>query len=393
MLVRPLPYSGTSTCSSPRALSFHAHLEPLCALQMSRLLLRSSVWAQPQRLICLIKPARLVTGSSPSHQYIRKASTDSVATDARSVVTRLKNLLFGTSIVLGLVFGHLYITDTRSGIHRWLFVPSLRMLYDDAEDAHEAGTNILRALHDFGLHPRERGNEAGDLRVEVFGQVLDNPIGTSAGIDKNGVVPSALLALGPALVEVGGITPMPQEGNAKPRVWRLPSQNALINRYGLNSEGAEYVAMQLRKRVREFSRAMGYGMDEEAERLVLDGEAGVPPGSLVNGKMLAVQVAKNKTTPDGDFDALRRDYVSCVEHVAKYADVIVVNVSSPNTPGLRSLQKAEPLQHILTGVVRATRAVQRKSKPKVMVKVSPDEDSEREVLEICQVRPTIRLFQ
>lgn len=266
------------------------------------------------------------------------------------------------------------------------------MLYEDAEDAHEAGTNMLRVLHKFGLHPRERGNEEGDLRIEVFGQVLDNPIGTSAGIDKNAVVPSALLALGPSLVEVGGITPLPQEGNPKPRVWRIPSQNALINRYGLNSEGAEYVATQLRSRVRQYARSQGYGIDEEAERIVLNGEAGVPPGALVQGKMLAIQVAKNKDTPDGDHDAVRRDYVACVEHVAKYADVIVVNVSSPNTPGLRSLQKAEPLQHILTGVVGAARAIERKAKPKVMVKVSPDEDSESEVLGICQVTLRARTF-
>ena len=278
------------------------------------------------------------------------------------------------------------MTDTRSGIHRWLAVPLLRFFYDDAEDAHEAGTRVLKALHSFGLHPRERGDAdtAGDLGVEVFGHVLTNPIGTSAGIDKHAEIPSALLDLGPAIVEIGGVTPLPQEGNARPRVFRIPSQNALINRYGLNSKGAEHVAMQLRQRVRQFAYSMGYGVGEEAESFVLDGKAGVPPGSLVGGKLLAVQLAKNKTTSDQDIDAVRDDYVSCVDQLAKYADIIVVNVSSPNTPGLRSLQKTEPLQHILTGVVVAAKATQRKTKPAVMVKVSPDEDSEDQIRGICE---------
>ena len=84
--------------------------------------------------------------------------------------------------------------------------------------------------------------------------------------------------------------------------------------------------MVLRRRVREYAYAMGFGIDEEGEREVLDGEAGVPPGSLRKGKLLAVQVAKNKFTPDEDIEAVKRDYVYCVEALAKYADIIVVNV-------------------------------------------------------------------
>lgn len=323
----------------------------------------------------------------PRSTGLRSASTASeVATDARSLVTRLKNLLFGTTIIFSLGFGYLYITDTRSSVHRWVVVPALRTIFADAEEAHWRGLDLMKALHAFGLHPRERGNPdaAGDLSVEVFGHVLDNPVGTSAGIMKNGEIASALLEIGPAIVEVGGVTPYPQEGNPKPRVFRIPSQNALINRYGLNSEGAEHVAMKLRQRVREFARALGLGTDEEAERTVLDGGAGVPPGSLAKGKLMAVQIAKNKITPDGDLAAVERDYVYCVEHLGKYADVLVVNVSSPNTPGLRDLQNLEPLTRILTGVVRAAREVDRKTKPAVMVKVSPDEDSDAQVADICE---------
>jgi len=255
----------------------------------------------------------------------------------------------------------------------------------DAEDAHQAGNRSLKALYTFGLHPRERGNPDanGDLRVEVFGHVLDNPIGTSAGLDKNAEIPDPVLALGPGLVEVGGITPLPQEGNPKPRVWRIPSQNAIINRYGLNSEGADSVALRLRQRLRKFAYDIGLGLDPEAEKRVLDGEAGVPPGSLTPGRLLAVQVAKQKDTPDQDIQAVARDYVYCVDQVAKYADILVVNVSSPNTPGLRSLQQTAPLTAILTSVVGAAQAADRKKKPAVMVKVSPDEDSEEQVRGIC----------
>lgn len=316
---------------------------------------------------------------------IRSSST---ATTPKSSSSVLKNVLYGTSLTIFVAFGYLYITDTRASVHQWLFVPALRWIFPDAEDAHEFGTKALRVLYDFGLNPRERTSkknlENNILKVNVFGHDLQCPIGTSAGIDKHANVPDALMALGPSIVEVGGATPYPQDGNPKPRVFRLPGQKALINRYGLNSDGADDMAMRLRERVRMYAYQNGLGIDEEAERLVLDGEAGVPPGSLVEGKLLAVQVAKNKFTPADDFEAVKRDYVYCVETLARYADIIVVNVSSPNTPGLRSLQAVEPLTNILKGVVGAAKNADRKMKPKVMVKVSPDEDSEEQIEGIAE---------
>lgn len=222
-----------------------------------------------------------------------------------------------------------------------------------------------------------------NLEVEVFGHTLSNPIGTSAGIDKHAEIPDPLFALGPSIIEIGGATPYPQDGNPKPRVFRLPSQKGLINRYGLNSEGADNVAMRLRQRVREYAYANGFGIDEEAEQSVLDGKAGVPGGSLTSGCLMAVQVAKNKFTPDEDIEAVKADYVYCVEALARYADIIVVNVSSPNTPGLRGLQRVEPLTNILTGVVEAAKKAKKRVKPAVMVKVSPDEDSDEQVRGIC----------
>ena len=313
-------------------------------------------------------------------------AANEAATNARSSGTRTKNFVYGTLLTIGLSFGYLYVTDTRSGIHEWLVVPVLRQIYPDGEDAHHAGTKMLAALHSFGLNPRERGDAdtKGDLAVEVFGHTLANPIGTSAGIDKGAEVPTPLLELGAGLVEVGAITLQPQEGNPKPRVFRLPSQNALINRYGFNSEGAETVAQRLRQRVREFAYHEGFGLGEEAERAVLNGEAGVPPGSLKQGRLMAVQVAKNKTTSENDIDAVVRDYATAVGYVGKYADILVVNVSSPNTPGLRTLQNAEPLTRLLSGVVGAVNKLDRKTKPAIMVKVSPDEDTEEQISGIVE---------
>ncbi|KAI7645288.1 FMN-linked oxidoreductase, partial [Hortaea werneckii] len=314
------------------------------------------------------------------------SAAPSPAPKAAAASSSLRNWIYGTATVLFLGFGFLYITDTRASIHQFFVVPSLRLLHVDAEEAHHAAIKYVKGLYEFGLHPRERDTAdqtMGDLKVEVFGHILNSPVGTSAGIDKNADIPDPLFELGAAVVEVGGVTPKPQEGNPKPRVFRIPSQNALINRYGLNSEGAEHVAMVLRERVRQYAYDHGLGLDAEAERLVLDGEAGVPPGSLRDGKVLAVQVAKNKVTPDSDIAAVAKDYVTCVDHLAKYADVLVVNVSSPNTPGLRDLQATAPLTAILSSVVDSAKSISRKTKPAVMVKVSPDEDSDAQVEGIC----------
>lgn len=102
---------------------------------------------------------------------LRRASTArQIATDSRSLVTRFKNLLYGTSIALFLLLGYHAVTDVRFSLHQWLSVPVLRYVYDDAEEAHHAGTKALKTLHEFGVHPRERGNPdaAGDLQVEVI---------------------------------------------------------------------------------------------------------------------------------------------------------------------------------------------------------------------------------
>jgi len=341
---------------------------------------------QSQRQLSL--QSRTINGKAPLRNALntQKRHASSTAKDIKSGGTRTKNLIYGTGLLVALSFGYLYITDTRASIHQWFVVPAMRAIHWDAEDAHHAGVNYMKVLYKLGLHIRERSTddqELGDLRVEVFGHTLDNPVGTSAGIDKDAEVPGPLFALGPAIVEVGGVTPLSQEGNPKPRVFRLPSQNALINRYGLNSEGADHVAMHLRQRVREFAYNYGLGLGPDGETSVLDGEANVPPGSLIPGKLLAVQIAKNKTTPDADIQAVADDYVYCVDRLAKYADIMVVNVSSPNTPGLRDLQATAPLTAILSAVVGAAKSADRKTPPAVMVKVSPDEESDAQIEGIC----------
>jgi dihydroorotate dehydrogenase len=311
----------------------------------------------------------------------RHASTSSGPT----LTSRLSNLFYGSAIVLGLGILYAYATDTRASIHKYVVIPILRTAYPDPEDAHHFGNKTLKALYDFNLHPRERGDPdaSQDLAVEVLGHKLRNPIATSAGIDKGAEIPDPLFAFGAAIVEVGGATPKAQSGNDKPRVFRLASQNAMINRYGLNSEGADHVAMRLRKRLREYAHRLGLGHDEKAEKAVLNGTAGVPPGSLTPGRLLAVNIAKNKATPADDVDAITKDYVYCVQRLGRYADILVVNVSSPNTPGLRMLQQSDTLKQILSGVVDAARSVDRKTKPSVMVKVSPDEDSDEQINGIC----------
>ncbi|OJD26169.1 hypothetical protein ACJ73_02453 [Blastomyces percursus] len=311
--------------------------------------------------------------------------SEAAAETAKPAGRKMKRYFLGTSIVLFLWAGYLYATDTRASAHRWIVPRLIRWYYPDAEDAHHAGVDWLKFLYQLGLHPRERGNPDGDgkLVTKVFGYTLSNPIGISGGLDKDAEIPSALFELGPAIVEVGGTTPFPQEGNPRSRVFRIVSQNALINRYGLNSKGADHMAAVLKQRVREFAYAHGFGSGESAEQRVLNGEAGVPPGSLIEGKLLAVQIAKNKNTPEADIDAVKKDYVYCVDLLGKYADILVVNVSSPNTPGLRTLQESGPLTALLKGVVDAAKHTNRMTKPYVMVKVSPDEDTDEQISGVC----------
>ncbi|KAI1815845.1 FMN-linked oxidoreductase [Poronia punctata] len=311
----------------------------------------------------------------------RTVSTSSTPSSSSS---RLRAALYVTGAAVSGTAAYVYATDTRAFFHQYVVPPVLRYLYPDAEDAHNAAVSSMQHMYNFNLHPRERGstvsvNGGPDISVSVFGTKLANPIAISAGLDKHADIPDALFALGASIVEVGGCTPRPQEGNPKPRMFRVPGLEGLINRYGLNSRGADNMAMRLRERVRRFGKTLG--LDEDS---VLNGEADVPPGSLLPGRLLLVQIAKNKETDERNVDAVARDYVYCVQKLGRYADVLVVNVSSPNTPGLRELQAVEPLTKLLSAVVDEARKTDRKVKPKVMVKVSPDEDEDSQMEGIVQ---------
>ena len=308
----------------------------------------------------------------------RHASTS--AGSGSAAYGQFRAVLYGSALAVSIYVSYLYGTDNRAFVHRWLVPPLLRLVYPDAEDAHHAGTSALKLMYELNLHPRERAAETPGLSTSVFGGTeLDNPIGISAGLDKDAEIPDVLFALGAGVVEVGGCTPFPQLGNPKPRVFRIPVLDGMVNRYGLNSQGADEMAKRLRERLRVHARSVGL-----TETEILDGEGGVPPGSLHPGRLLAVQIAKNKETNEKDERAVAMDYVYCVRRLARYADILVVNVSSPNTPGLRDLQSAEPLTRLLSAVVAEAARTDRRQRPKVMVKVSPDEDEDEQMEGIAQ---------
>lgn len=330
---------------------------------------------------CALRGFRSRVTSNSLHATRRYASSQSSSSSSGS---GLKLVVYSSATVLVAFAGYIYLTDTRSAFHRWVVPPALRAIYRDAEDAHHAGTASMKTLYNLGLHPRERRRVLVDpnepsLAVQVYDTKLDNPIGISAGLDKDADVPDALFALGAGIVEVGGCTPKPQPGNPKPRVWRVPSIDGMVNCYGLNSRGADAMARTLRERMRVYARSRGL-----TEEDILSGNAGVPAGSLLPGRLLLVQVAKNKETAEKDAAS---DFAYCASRLARYADVIVVNVSSPNTAGLRDLQSGDKLVGLLGAVVNAvessTKGV-RQTPPRVMVKVSPDEDDDDQVKDIVR---------
>jgi dihydroorotate dehydrogenase len=207
--------------------------------------------------------------------------------------------------------------------------PLLRAL--DPEDAHAFTVRALKFASK--AHPADE-----DLRLSVraFGLDFPNPIGMAAGFDKHGEVPDALLRLGFGFVEVGTITPRPQLGNVRPRVFRLEADEAVINRYGFNSDGGVAALARLRARHKR---------------------AGV----------VGVNIGANKDSTDRG-----ADYVRLVEMFAPVASYFTVNVSSPNTPGLRNLQEAAALDDLLARVLAAReRALPLRAVP-VLLKIAPD---------------------
>lgn len=213
----------------------------------------------------------------------------------------------------------------RAPIER-LGVAALRRL--DPERAHEWSLRALR----LGLAPRPGPVATPRLATRLLGLEMPNPVGLAAGFDKDGVALAPLMRAGFGFLEVGAVTPRAQPGNPRPRAFRLPAHRAVINRYGFNNDGAEALAARLAAR---------------------------PPGIPVG-----VNLGANRDSPDR-----AADYALVLRAVAPVADFVTVNVSSPNTEGLRRLQGREALLALLRGVVAARGAGAR---PPVLLKIAPD---------------------
>jgi dihydroorotate dehydrogenase len=202
----------------------------------------------------------------------------------------------------------------------------------EAENAHQLAIKALKLLP----HGAPAGEDAR-LSVRVFGLNFPNPVGMAAGFDKHGEVPDALLRLGFGFVEVGTVTPQPQPGNPRPRLFRLPTDEGVINRLGFNSEGARAVLARLAAR------------------------AGA-------GGIVGVNVGANKDSSDRV-----GDYVGLIETFAPVASYFTLNISSPNTPGLRDLQRGRLFDELLARVVDAReRASRRAGLAPLLIKIAPD---------------------
>ncbi|WP_330947648.1 quinone-dependent dihydroorotate dehydrogenase [Thermomonas sp. LB-4] len=209
----------------------------------------------------------------------------------------------------------------------------------DAERAHGLGLASLEAAYRCGLSPLV-ATPPRPLPTKALGLTFPNPVGLAAGLDKNGAHVDALLSLGFGFVEVGTVTPLPQPGNPRPRMFRLPQQQAVINRLGFNNLGVDVLVRNV----------------ERAKRR--------------NG-LLGINIGKNKDTPNEDAVA---DYMVCLRRVYPLADYVTVNISSPNTAGLRELQEEQALRK-LVGTLREEQeklAARHGKRVPLLVKIAPD---------------------
>jgi dihydroorotate dehydrogenase len=212
----------------------------------------------------------------------------------------------------------------------------------DPEDAHGLAIRMLK----FAPLPRASADDKR-LAMRAFGLNFPNPVGIAAGFDKNAEVPDALLRLGFGFVEVGTITPKPQAGNPRPRLFRLDADTGVINRLGFNSQGADAVLRRLAARAAPSVSS---------------------PASGEGWGIVGINVGANKETVDRV-----ADYVGLIERFAAVASYVTVNISSPNTPGLRDMQQAVVLDELLARVIDARERVMRNAGPTpVLLKIAPD---------------------
>jgi dihydroorotate dehydrogenase len=210
----------------------------------------------------------------------------------------------------------------------------------DPEKIHYFVTGTLKTLNKvWGVSSAIRGSfQLNDPRLEreVFGLKFKNPVGLAAGFDKNASSIAELSNFGFGFIEIGTVTPLPQQGNDKPRMFRLPADAGLINRMGFNNEGVDVAALRLKQLKRD--------------------------GLIIGGN-----IGKNKITPNENAVS---DYIKCFDALFHFVDYFVVNVSSPNTPGLRELQEKEPLKKLLNTLQQRNRKNDQ-SRP-ILLKIAPD---------------------
>ncbi|KAL4561366.1 hypothetical protein LXL04_033531 [Taraxacum kok-saghyz] len=296
---------------------------------------------------------KLKSMAFPVANHRRYSSSSSSATAAAkpniSQSSRRDRLLAGTTV--GLVGGAYASTLDEATFCGWLFTatkvlnPIFALL--DPEVAHRLAISAAARA----WVPRERRPDQQILGLEVWGRRFSNPIGLAAGFDKNAEAVEGLLGLGFGFVEVGSVTPLPQEGNPKPRMFRLRDQGAIINRCGFNGEGIVAAAERLGKR--------------KSDKTSTSSDDKVKAGQGI----LGVNIGKNKTSDDA-----AADYVQGVHALSQYADYLVINISSPNTPGLRKLQGRNQLKDLVEKVQAARNEMQwgKEGPPPLLVKIAPD---------------------
>lgn len=232
-----------------------------------------------------------------------------------------------------------------------MFYPAIRKVFFqfDAETIHELTIKGLKSTGSSPLNVFYK-QRVTNKPVTVMGIEFPNPLGLAAGLDKNGECIDAFAAMGFGFIEVGTVTPRPQPGNDKPRIFRLPEANAIINRMGFNNKGVDYLVSQVR--AAKFKGVLG------------------------------INIGKNKDTPE---ENAKDDYLHCMRKVYDFATYITVNISSPNTPGLRSLQYGDALNNLLSALKKEQQALAKQYDKYVpiAVKIAPDL-SEEEVNSIAQ---------
>ena len=323
-------------------------------------------------------------GSSSISSSISSSSSSSSSSSNQSPSSSLLKTIGALSFFASVGYGSLRYADSplASDVEFKtfeFFAPIFSRLMD-AESAHNLGVTLFAN----GLYPterRERDNDRNNGNVEyremremlrvtnVFNNAnlsFPNPIGLAAGFDKDAKTIQGMRAIGFGFVEIGSVTPQPQDGNPKPRVFRLRELDAVINRYGFNSEGIDRAKVRLKE---EENRVMN--MVKAADENEEEKEPIIAP--------IGVNLGKNKTTPESE---AAKSYALGATELGPYADYLVINVSSPNTPGLRDLQKGSSLVRILRDVVQARdqlllsskkTELSKKSLP-VLVKIAPDVD-------------------